>query len=320
MIKHRRLLYWGVFFIVTGAVVLVAGTSLVSDADVKAALGLWPVLVIALGIGLLLRRTRFDLAGGMLAAATPGLLLGGLIAIAPEIPGDCTSHQPATTVVRQGTFGTSATVDLRLSCGEMNVVTAPGSAWQAEVGNSRGRVPAVTSDAGRLSVASADRGSALFSRPGDDSWRLTLPTGSRLDVTAEINAGRGFWDLAGARIGNLGLDVNAGEARIDLTRATVSGLSVTLNAASVSLRLPETGDLRGDVTVNAGALRMCAPASLGVRVFDSHRSLASIRHGGLVRNGDAWETPGYATAVHHADVSVTANVGSVDINPEGGCR
>jgi hypothetical protein len=48
--------------------------------------------------------------------------------------------------------------------------------------------------------------------------------------------------------------------------------------------------------------------------------LGSANYAGLVRNGDVWESPGYSMANHHADVTITANVGSVDINPAGGCQ
>jgi hypothetical protein len=80
---NRRWLYGGVFLIALGAVLL-AGQGDAVDGDVIAqAARLWPVLVIALGVGLLLRRTRFGLAGGMIAAAVPGLVLGGMLVAAP---------------------------------------------------------------------------------------------------------------------------------------------------------------------------------------------------------------------------------------------
>ena len=71
--------------------------------------------------------------------------------------------------------------------------------------------------------------------------------------------------------------------------------------------------------MSAGAAQVCAPEGMGLRVR-TQSALASITTPGLVRVGDAWESPDYATAAHHADVTVAVNVGSVDVNPEGGCK
>ncbi len=319
MTINRRLLYGGVFFVAAGSVMLLATSNLVDDGQVARVLGLWPVLVIALGVGLLLRRTRFDMAGGMLAAAMPGLLLGGLVVATPLITPDCGHARPAMTASRDGAFAGPASVDLVLACGDVSVTTTAGNAWHLETGNSRGAVASIDASPDRLSVASANReGMFAFAR-GTDAWRLALPTATTIDLAAEVNAGRGRFDLAGARLGNVRLTVNAGETRVDLAGATLGHLSTSVNAAKESLFLPAGADFGADVAVNAGALEICAPSDLGLRVRDQV-VLGSTRYAGLVRVGSAWESPGYATASHRADVTISVNVGSVDVNPLGGCK
>jgi hypothetical protein len=115
------------------------------------------------------------------------------------------------------------------------------------------------------------------------------------------------------------LVVNAGQARVDLTEATLTRLSTHINAAKVSLLLPAAQDLSADLSVNAGALSICVPSDLGLRIR-SDGVLGGTDFAGLVLDGNVWESPGYSMANHHADVSVTVNVGSVDINPLGGCK
>jgi hypothetical protein len=319
MAVNRRFLNWGTFFITMGTIVLIAQAALVSDADVAAALRFWPVLIIGLGVGLLLRRTRFDVAGGMLAAAMPGLLFGGLIVAAPELPDGCGGElRPASLVTREGTFAGPSTVDLRLACGEVTVVTVPGTGWRTDTGNGAGREPVVTASVDRLTVASAT-GRGDWFRGGSDEWRLALPTGTTFDLVADVSAGSGTFDLAGAQLGSARLVVNAGDVRFDLAQATADRVSLDINAARVQLTLPAASDLTADFSVNAGALSICTPDGLGLRVRE-RSTLADFSASGLVRANGAWETPGYATAMHQADVSVTANVGSVDVNPEGGCK
>ena len=316
---NRRFLYWGVFLVAAGAVMLVAQGDAVTSDVVAQALRLWPVVVIALGIGLLLRRTRFGLAGGMLAAAMPGLLLGGLVVAAPQVVPDCGGIQPAGSDTRQGTFIGAASVDLSLACGELSVTTAPGSGWQLQTADTTGAVATVSASADRLSVTSSSQRRPFgFIRGGED-WRLSLPVASTLDLTAVVNAGRGRFDLAGAQLGNVRLAVNAGDAQVDLAEATVTHLSMSVNAASASLLLPTTQDFGADLSVTAGSLRICAASEVGLRIHTT-TVLGSTNYAGLVRNDDVWESPGYSMANHHADVTITANVGSVDVNPVGGCQ
>ncbi len=86
---NRGLLYTGVFLVAIGGVLVAADAGAIDDARLADALRLWPLAVIAIGVSLVLRRSRFSLQGGMLAAALPGLVLGGAIAIAPTHLPDC---------------------------------------------------------------------------------------------------------------------------------------------------------------------------------------------------------------------------------------
>ena len=324
---NRRLLYCGVFFLALGAVLLAASAAAIDDEVIAQALRYWPIAVIALGIGLLLRRTRFDVAGGMLAAAMPGLLLGGLVVATPRMAPECGDVRPAAVEARQGTFDGAASVELVLACGDVSVTTAPGSAWQLEAGNARSAGPADDArSAGPIVDASADRLSIRSDRTrpfevarGADVWQISLPTATTLDLAAEVNAGHGRFDLAGARLGGVDLAVNAGEAEVDLAGATLARLSTRVNAAKVRLSLPATGDVDADLVVNAGALTVCAPDDLGLRIREQV-VLGSTTYAGLVRVGDTGETPGYALANHRADVTISVNVGSVDVNSLGGCK
>ena len=316
---NRKLLYMGVFLAAAGAAMLVIRGEAVGGEVVTQALRLWPILVIGLGVGLLLRGTRFGVAGGVLAAAMPGLLFGGLVVAAPDFMPECGSAEPASYATRQGTFDGAASVDLRLDCGELSVTTAPGTGWHVQTGDTPGASPTVDASADRLSVSSADQRHRFGLPSGGDALVITLPADSTLDLAAEVNAGRGRFDLAGARLGDVQLDVNAGDVQVDLTGATLGRLSMDVNAAAASVRLPATGDFEADFAVNAAELNVCAPADLGLRIHQDV-VLGDTTYSGLVRNGDTWETPGYAMATSHADVTISVNVGSVDVNPEGGCK
>ena len=318
---RRGFLYTGVFLVSAGGVILLAQTGAVDTEAVTDTLSLWPLAVIAIGLGLILRRTRAGVPGGMIAAAMPGLLFGTMVVAVPDLPdlaavcGDLSKDAPAT---RQGTFGAAATVDIALACGELAVTTGPGSTWQFSAAEGRGDGEVVSDASDRLAIRSPDRRRSFNSLDWGDDWQLRLPTGTALDLSARVSAGKATFNLAGARLTGLRLEVSAAEAIVDLGGATVPRLAVGVNAASTALQLPATGDVTADLEVNAGSLLVCAPADLGLRVH-GETALGAVTYNGLVRAGDAWESRDYSSTLFHADVTISANVGSVVINPEGGC-
>jgi hypothetical protein len=317
MYARRRLLELGVFLVAAGGVMLLVETNVVDRETVVGALALWPLVIVAIGAHLILRRTSLAVPGGLVAAIVPGLLVGGLFVAVPNIPSACGDGTQGTFTAHGGDLSDSAIVDLALACGQVSVTTGPGTSWQLDAADGTIGAPNVVATADRLSITSATGTHSWNFGRGDD-WRLRLPTGSTIDMHAKVDAGKGTFDLDGARIGMLDLQVNAGEAEVHLGGATLSHLSMRVNAAAGFLTLGDD-DLSGDLTVNAGSLQVCAPGELGLRVHGT-TSLGATNYFGLIRSGDAWETPGYASATHHADLGVSANVGSVNINPVGGCK
>lgn len=56
----RRFLGWGVFFILLGAVPLVVRAGYLTQAQVAGSWSLWPLILIGIGVGILLSRTRLE--------------------------------------------------------------------------------------------------------------------------------------------------------------------------------------------------------------------------------------------------------------------
>jgi hypothetical protein len=320
---NRKFLYWGVFLVAAGGVLLVAQSAIGAQA-IEELLRMWPLLVIGLGAGLLLRYSRIarvSLAGGVIAAAMPGLVLGALVAEAPaagDFSMDCRIADVADYDTREGAFTGFGTVDVTLDCGDVTITSVPGKGWQVQTGDIGGPAPVVNASGEQLTVESAREPRHAWNSDGD-SFRISIPREALLDLRSVVNAGRGEYDLVDGQFGDLQLDVNAGEARVDLTGATVAHLAMDLNAASATVRLPATGDLKAEFDVNAAALVICAPDTLGLRIQED-ATLSSSTYNGLVRSGNAWQSPDYASASSHADVTISANVGSVDVNPVGGCK
>src|SRR3954469_2168508 len=135
----RGFVYGGVFLVALGGVLAAADAGRVDSGLLGEVLRLWPLALIAIGAAVLLRRTPLGLSGGMVAAAVPGLLLGSGIAFLPKYATTCgSSSEPTVAPVAQGSFASSARIEIHTACGRLDVHTQPGSSWQIQSGNTVG--------------------------------------------------------------------------------------------------------------------------------------------------------------------------------------
>ncbi len=322
---NRDLLGWGVFLIVLGSVPLAVRAGYLDSDLVRRAWELWPLILVGIGLGLMLRRTRAAIVGGLVVAVTFGLIGGSLLAVG--IGGAITScgvgvgsgaGTPFET--RTGSLDAAGTVTLALDCGELKVSPATGSAWSLTGNDEDGKGPDIQSANDRLRVRSPDRSGVALTRRGD-RWQVALPADPSLRLDVSLNAGSATLDLAGMHVPTVNLSVNAGEIRADLSRAAQVGqLDASANAGSLRISLP-AASVTGSISANAGSVALCAPSDVGLRFRGSDDPLSSNNFGsrGLVQNGRTWTTPGFDAATIRIDLAVSANLGSITLNPEVGC-
>src|SRR5258705_11079006 len=86
---NHRFLYWGIFFVAIGGILVASDLRAVDTPTLTDVLRLWPLALVAIGLSVVLRRTRLSLPGLMLAAAVPRLGGGGRLAVAPPVLGGC---------------------------------------------------------------------------------------------------------------------------------------------------------------------------------------------------------------------------------------
>ena len=314
---NRTLLYSGIFLVAIGGVVVAADIGGVRTEVLVDALRLWPLAIIAIGLGLVLRRTRVSLAGGMLAAAAPGLLLGGAFAVVPRVGDFCgLGDVAASAVTREGTFDGPASVSITTGCGALELRTAPGPGWRLDARHTDGRAPLVVGSARSLSIEAVDHDG--WPGAGRDEWDLTLPANDVEGLTVVVNAGRGDIDLGEAELDGLSVTANAADVSVDASAASIADLTGEVNFGRLSIRLP-AGDLQGSLSAGAGQIQICAPSELGLRVT-STESMGEISVEGRHLGRSDYQSPNYASAAHRADLVVDVSFGAVEINPIGGCR
>lgn len=317
-----RLVGFGVFFIVFGGVLLAGRQGLIDPALLERTWQLWPLLLVAIGLSIVLAGRPGSDLGNLLFAVVLGVMAGGLVGSGAGVPfvgcgGDAAD---GTSFPRQGgSISSGTTVDVDFDCGDLAIVSGGGDEWSI-TGTSEGGVPPETDEEdGELHLEAARSGFFVVGRAAE-SWELTLPSEPGISLDLDLNAGSGTIDLDSAELDDVDVSVNAGALQLDLRGvADVATLDLSVNAGSAVVWLPERA-LDGDATANAGSLTFCAPEGIGLRfVTGGAVSSNDFAGAGLVQVGDAWESPGFSTADTRITLGTTANAGSLSLDDEQAC-
>ncbi len=315
---ERRFLGWGVFFIVAGSVALVVRGGYVSTDQAGQVWRLWPLLLVGLGVAIILGRTSLGWLGGLIIAATFGLLVGSALVGGVGEAGcgldlnDRSAAGGAEATVG-GDLGEGATVEVVRDCGSLQVTTAPVGAWT--IAFPQDRPPKVEESEGGVKLSPTE--ASIFGASSD--WRLTLPGDRTLALEVTANAGSADLVLTNARFSHVSGTFNAGSFRLDLTGAMLGGIDLKVNAASGSATLP-AATFGGRIDVNAGSLALCVPGIAGLRITTNGTlSSTDFASSGLLLTGSTWESSGYASAETKIDLTLNANAASVTLRRDGGC-
>jgi hypothetical protein len=319
----RRLLGWGLFFIIAGSLPLLTRAGTLDPALVGRWPTLWPLLLIAWGIGLVLRRTPIEWLGGALSAIVFGVMAGGALASGfggvPGVTG-CGGATGSAFAPQSGTLGPAGRFEIEFSCGSLTVSTVDGSGWSVDGTETNGRGPSIDQSGDKVQLES-DRGNLFQNGTGRSTWNVVVPRAPELGLELTLNAGEGTVDLAGANLASVDLTINAGSARIDLAGAGRLGdLDATVNAGATTIELP-AGGRAVNLSMNAGNLTVCVPAGAPMRVtWGGALGSNNLPAAGLVKvDDDTWTSSGFSEAAPHLEVRGRANAGSFTLDTDGTC-
>lgn len=255
---------------------------------------LWPILLIAAGLEVLLgRRSAWGsviaallvlamVAGGawFLSSAEPTRTEGTTRELTYPIDGAV-----AAAVVLEPAVGTLTVAPLADSPNlvEADIRLLPDEELiEQTTGGQRARVT-LTRTGGPVASYGLNRGG---------SWDIRISPDVRLDLTA---------------------DLGVGEAALDLTDLQVERAQLDVGVGQMKIHLPQQGDAEVIVDGGIGTLTVYVPRGLGVRITADAGLVSRTMPAGYTRSGDTYTSPTYERADYRIDVTLSLGIGTIDV-------
>jgi hypothetical protein len=258
-------------------------------------LRLWPVLLIAAGLELLLGRTRW---GALLAT----ILVVAVIVAALWLT--YTGAMPSgleTAQIRQPLGeSTRAEVSLEPVVGTLRLEAASEAANLIEGEIRKGR----SEDIQESFSLSGD--TAIYSL-GTDGPAWDFATGA-WDQTRT-------WDLGFSPGASLALDTElaVGDDRFDLTGLAIESLSADMGMGRILVTLPETGRFSAKLSQGLGVLEIVVPMGMAVRIQTDTALAGRQIPDDLVKAEEFYTSPGYDSAEDRVEIDAAVAMGLLKV-------
>ncbi len=292
----------GVFFILTGTILLLNSTGHLAWSFWVDLLWLWPMLLIALGVEKLFTATRAKALGYLSTVILIGTVLWAWNSYARgpafdeptfDFDADFTQDYPLDSAYK------NLTVDIDFSAGELVLKATDQQLFDGQFYSRQGR-PRVSFNQHRdravVRIRPPHRGEIrLFSPTPDNRWKVA--------VTDQLPV-------------RLNVDCDAGSMNLDLTEVAVERLDLDCGASEIDIAFgAKSRQIDTYIDCGASHLDISIPFGAGLRV---RRDIAvSSFHSGAIdldRRGGYLESDNYRTSPVRINLEVDAGVSALRIS------
>lgn len=302
--RHRGSLVGPIILIGIGLFFLLSNMGLVAWNFWEAVARLWPIVLVALGLDLLIGRR--SAAGSLFVLMVTILLLGaGLFWLNWQTG----SRGTITDHVSQSMGGaSSADVTIDFGVGGLRLDALPAESPLLLDGSLTrpGRGERVEQD------FEVRNGVATYHlKSYGPSSSLSLLNRSHEDW---------IWNLQLNRDVPLSLAVNTGvgESELDLRALNLNALHIRTGVGKTTVTLPGDGRLSATIEGGVGELLILIPEGVAARIEVSTGLGSSQVLGDYERQDNVYTTPGFATAENRLDLQLKAGIGQVTVRSYGG--
>ena len=267
---------------------------------------LWPLLLVAVGVNLVLSRKGAWLGSvAALAVVTGSLVAAWVLAVAdPGSPRGLTISSESISVKSDG--AQSARLNLTVAAGDLSL-TGGAPAGLLLSGGSQGSVAEVTDQ--RVSVRSSDGRRTVDVRLNTE-WNFGFPP--------PRTTARGNWVLRHAEgiPTDIRIDTGASDLNLDLRELNVQSLSVEGGASDIDVVLPaNAGRTTAEFTIGAADLDIMVPSGVAARIdVESGVSSIDIDESRFPKQGDRYVSPDFESAANRVTIKIEAGVSDITIN------
>ena len=309
--RPRPSFFWPLVFIGAGVILLLSNLGYLPWQSWNMLWRLWPLLLVALGIDLLIGRR--STAGAIVSALLILLLIAGVAAVvlfAQNIPplaeatGPVELRSEHVQYPLDGVERASVTVDWTGGANTLGALSDSDNLIEGDITH-RGRLIFDTTRHGsQADVRLGSRFSGFWFAPFDferraaERWSVKLSPKVPLDLTLDGGSGRCDLDLSGLQIDALNLDSGSG---------------------AITLSLPSGRSFEADIDSGSGSIAITLPREAGVQVElnsgsgSFHADERFRRVGGSRSRDGMWQTDNYGKADYNITLRIDQGSGTLSL-------
>ncbi len=303
--------FWPLIFIGAGVILLLANLGYLPWQSWAMLWRLWPLLLVALGIDLLIGRR--SMRGAVLSALLILLLIAGAAVVVlfaqniPPIVQASSSADLRTESVHYSLAGAeraSVSIDWASGTNTLGALSDSDNLIEGDITH-RGRL--IFDTATRGGRADVRLGSHFpgfwfapfdFEKSGSERWSVKLNPKVPLDLTLDSGSGRCDFDLSGLQLNSLNLDSGSGAITLGLPSGRSFEASVDSGSGSIAITLPKDAGAHVELNLGSGSFQ----PDERFRRTDRSRG-----HGGV------WETDNYGKADYNITLRIDQGSGSISL-------
>lgn len=300
-VLQRQSIVGPVFLIGLGLVFLLANYGYLALNVWELVLRLWPILLIAIGLDIVIGRRSFLLSLVGLAIALL-LLVGALWLFGVRVESGQVLKSEQVSQALDGASAAQVTIAPAVGSLRLTAMSSPDGLISGDVrriGNET-----ITSD------FAVTNGSANYSLRGTGGVIFNVPVG-RQDTWS--------WDLALTPSIPIDLETSlgAGQSLIDLSSLDISALDVNLAVGQTTVILPAEGSFEGRVDGAIGQIVIRVPPAMAVRI-NADTGIANVNApSDFERQRDVFTSPGFDSAENRIELEVGQAIGNIEVRYTG---
>lgn len=321
-INRPRSLVGPMILVVAGGILLANNLGMIDGSAWRLIVQMWPLVLVALGIELLLRRP----SGGSVASA---LVLTAVLVVALALAAGIAIAAPYVTFGDQGLIVRServgapvvhlggpvsseaftqslegaqkAAVEINLGVGNMEIGSMSQDGTLAEGSSMLSedevffRDYQVRGDTGYFKVNSQEQSAIRGNGPFNGADRkLDLRLNKDIPMSLRVNTG-------------------VGKTKMDLSEMQVTSLSINGGVSNTEVNLPQKGQMNATVNGGVSQMKLMIPRGMAARI-QTEQGLTSVEvQGDYRRNGNSYTSPNYDRTKDHVDMVIHGGIGKITV-------